>query len=53
MDDHRDDTYEETALEEEKKPETQDGKKDDSGNDYEDVCFISPHDPRGKGGEDV
>lgn len=40
MDDHRDDTYEETALEEEKKPETQDGKKDDSGNDYEDVCFI-------------
>ena len=39
MDDHRDDTYEETELEE-KKPDTEEKKKDDSGSDYEDVCFI-------------
>ncbi len=50
MDDHRDDTYEETALEEEKKPETQDGKKDDSENDYEDVCFICRR-PESKAGK--
>ena len=42
MDDHRDDRYDDTELEEQKsaEPGKTEEKKDDSSSDYEDVCFI-------------
>ena len=49
MDDHRDDKHEETELE--KKDSVREEKKsDDSGGDYEDVCFICRR-PESKAGK--
>ena len=52
MDDHRDDQYEETELEEQKNtdPGETEEKKDDSSGDYEDVCFICRR-PESKAGK--
>ena len=49
MDDHRDDKYEETELEK-KGSGTEEKKSDDSGSDYEDVCFICRR-PESKAGK--
>lgn len=40
MDDHRDDKYEDTELEKSDGSVTEEKRNDDSGSDYEDVCFI-------------
>ena len=40
MDDHRDDKYEDTELEKSDGSVTEEKRSDDSGSDYEDVCFI-------------
>ncbi len=52
MDDHRDDNYEDTELEEQKSAgvEGSEEKKDDSSGDYEDVCFICRR-PESKAGK--
>ena len=49
MDDHRDDKFEETELEK-KESGTEEKKGDDSGSDYEDVCFICRR-PESKAGK--
>ncbi|MDE7428031.1 MAG: AAA family ATPase, partial [Lachnospiraceae bacterium] len=50
MDDHKDDKYEDTSIEEKEKTETEEKKGDDSGSDYEDVCFICRR-PESKAGK--
>ncbi len=49
MDDNRDDKYEDTELEK-KDSGTEEKKSDDSGSDYEDVCFICRR-PESKAGK--
>ena len=50
MDDHKDDKYEDNSIEEREKAETEDKRGDDSGSDYEDVCFICRR-PESKAGK--
>ena len=50
MDDHKDDKYEDNLIEEREKAETEDKRGDDSGSDYEDVCFICRR-PESKAGK--
>ena len=50
MDDHKDDIYEDNSIEEQKKTEAEEKKGDDSGSDYEDVCFICRR-PESKAGK--
>ena len=50
MDDHRDDKYEDTELEKSDGSVTEEKRNDDSGSDYEDVCFICRR-PESKAGK--